>query len=489
MMNQMPSVIQGGMGVSISGWQLARAVAIEKGLGVVSGTAIEVVVARQLQLGDADGSWRRAFKAFPFLEMADRFLDRYFIPGGKLPGAAFRPFPMHRLPASRELEAMTVVASFAAIFLAKEEHAGPIGLNLLCKIPLPTLAALYGAMLAGVDVVIMGAGIPRTIPGILDLLSAGLCAELKLEVDDAHLDDSFAAKFDPVAFCGGAAPSLKRPKFFAVVSSSTLALALTRKANGRVDGFVVEYPEAGGHNAPPRGGTRLGPSGEPIYGERDRPDLTQIANLGLPFWLAGGFGAPGKLTEARALGAQGIQVGTAFAFCEESGMDPAIRQEIVSRARRGEIEVFTDPAASPTGFPFKVVRSPGEQSLDRCRVCDLGYLRQYYRRKDGSLGYRCPGEATAIFVRKGGEFAETQGRVCVCNGLLATAGLAQRRAHTGGGSEPLLITSGDSLGEISLFVGSGSSYSALDVLRILRSDAGLQKRKNLKTCLGLDRGN
>ncbi|MCP5523356.1 MAG: hypothetical protein H7A46_17610 [Verrucomicrobiales bacterium] len=65
---------------------------------------------------------------------------------------------------------LTVVASFVEVFLAKEGHAGRVGINLLEKIQLPTLAALFGAMLAGVDVVLMGAGIPRLIPGALDNL-------------------------------------------------------------------------------------------------------------------------------------------------------------------------------------------------------------------------------------------------------------------------------------------------------------------------------
>ncbi len=47
-----PSIIQGGMGVAISGWPLANAVARRGELGVVSGTILEVVMARRLQLGD-----------------------------------------------------------------------------------------------------------------------------------------------------------------------------------------------------------------------------------------------------------------------------------------------------------------------------------------------------------------------------------------------------------------------------------------------------
>jgi nitronate monooxygenase len=468
-MNALPQIIQGGMGVSVSGWKLARAVSLHGGLGVISGTAIEVVVARQLQLGDIGGHLARAFAAFPFPEIAQKFWSRYFVPGGKATDAPFRGVPMHQVPCSPDLEAMTVVASFAAVHLAKEGHRGPVGFNLLCKIPLPTLPALFGAMLGGADVVLMGAGIPRTIPGALDDLAAGRPVELRLDVDGATPEDHFATAFDPARFCPGGMPALRRPSFLAIVSSSTLAMTLARKANGTVDGFVVEYPEAGGHNAPPRGGMTLDAQGQPVYGPRDRPDLGQISKLGIPFWLAGGFGALGKLAEAINLGAAGIQVGTAFAFCEESGIAPEIKRDVLGRCNQGDIHVFTDPLASPTGFPFKLVitsESALNQAKDRPRVCDLGYLRQFYRKPDGSLGYRCPGEPAREFLRKGGSPSEMQARTCICNGLMATAGLAQIRSDHS--AEPPIITAGDKLREIADFAQGTLSYSAAQVLETLR---------------------
>ncbi len=86
-----PRIIQGGMGVAISGWQLARAVARTGQLGVVSGTALEVVCARRLQHGDPGGDVRRALAQFPIPGMADRVLRTYYVEGGKPPDAPFRP--------------------------------------------------------------------------------------------------------------------------------------------------------------------------------------------------------------------------------------------------------------------------------------------------------------------------------------------------------------------------------------------------------------
>ena len=83
--SQEPIIIQGGMGVAVSGWQLARAVSLAGQLGVVSGTALDVVLARRLQMGDPGGHMRRALAEFPYSNLADRILDRYFIPAGKSP--------------------------------------------------------------------------------------------------------------------------------------------------------------------------------------------------------------------------------------------------------------------------------------------------------------------------------------------------------------------------------------------------------------------
>ncbi|HSU56025.1 MAG TPA: nitronate monooxygenase, partial [Candidatus Dormibacteraeota bacterium] len=273
------------------------------------------------------------------------------------------------------------------------------------------------------------------------------------------------------AFCGSA-PKLKRPKFLGIVASSTLAMTLARKASGRVDGFIIEGPTAGGHNAPPRGKVQLTEDGQPIYGPRDVVELEKIRELGLPFWLAGSYGQPGKLAEALSLGATGIQVGTAFAFCEESGVEPEMRREVIRLSRLGQARVFTDPRASPTGFPFKVVVLPNangeaDAPVPRSRICDLGYLRHLYRKPDGTVGYRCPAEPADDFVQKGGSADEIEGRKCVCNSLAATVGYGQVR---GGIKETPLLTAGDEVAHLERFLPDGeNSYRAADVISRLLS--------------------
>lgn len=453
------------MGVGVSNWRLARAVSLAGGMGVVSGTALEVVAARRLQMGDADGAMRRALAAFPFSDMAGRMISRFFIEGGKAPEAPFAGLPLPNPEAPQQRREWTVLAAFCEVYLAKEGHGGPVGFNLLEKIQTPTLWSLLGAMLAGVDVVLMGAGIPRQIPGILDRLASGQRAGMKLDVQGAAAG-AHELWVDPKEW---GVKGLKRPLFLGIVGSSTLAQALARKASGRVDGFVVEGQRAGGHNAPPRGGGGLSERGEPVYGPKDVADPAAFRALGLPFWLAGGQGRPGALAGARSAGARGIQVGTAFAFCEESGIAPEIKRQVVEAARAGTLDIFTDPKASPTGFPFKVARLGGsmadrEGAALRERVCDLGFLR-VLAECGGRVVARCPGEPLEEFCAKGGAAAEAEGRMCVCNGLMATIGLGQVRR---GGIEPFLVTAGNDAVELGRWLEPGKeSYTAGEVVGAL----------------------
>lgn len=467
-----PVIIQGGMGIAVSDWRLARAVSRLGELGVVSGTALGMVFARRLQLGDPEGHLRRALRHFPVAGVADRVLGTYFVEGGKSADRSFRPTPMPSVEPGTAATELAVTSSFVEVFLAKEGHSGPVGINLLEKIQFPTLPTLFGALLAKVDYVLMGAGIPRSIPGILDRLTAGQPAELKIDVEGAQPGEEWFSRFDPAAFCGDVSLALRRPFFLAIVASATLAMTLAKKSTGRVDGFVVEGAVAGGHNAPPRGPLVLSPAGEPVYGPRDVPDLEKIREIGLPFWLAGSYARPEKLSEALGLGAAGIQIGTAFAFCNESGVDRTLKAAVLRASRDQTVRIFTDPLASPTSFPFKVVDVPGSVSdpeiyRQRERICDLGYLRQAYRKPDGSLGYRCAAEPVEDYVRKGGDPADTVGRKCLCNGLAATVGLGQIR-H--GIPEPAIVTAGNELTDLARLLPAGrESYHAADVIAYLRT--------------------
>ncbi|MCC5877818.1 MAG: nitronate monooxygenase [Candidatus Sumerlaeia bacterium] len=468
-----PPIIQGGMGVAVSGWRLANKVARRGMLGVVSGTGLDLVFLRRLQLGDTDGTIRHAMAHFPCQETAKAVLDAYFIPGGKAEGVPFKAPSMFRVDSPPERMGLAVVAAFVEVFLAREGHEGPVGINLLEKIPLPNPALLYGAMLGGVDYVLMGAGIPWQIPGLLDSLSQHKRTALRIYVEDEPSDTHEDMWLDPSAILRVDLPPLKRPNFLAIISSATLAQALLKRATGKINGFVVEGFTAGGHNAPPRGPIKRNERGEPIYGDRDITDLSKMTAHGLPFWVAGGKGTPESLADVQASGAEGIQVGTLFAFCADSGLEPELRRSVLEGILDGTADVLTDPLASPTGFPFKVARLEGSLSqndvyLDRNRICDAGYLRRVYRKPDGSLGYRCASEPTKAYLAKGGTMEETEGRKCLCNALLANIGVPQSRKD--GYVEGTLVTAGDDLPHLVKILGRDIlHYTADDVLDFLLS--------------------
>jgi len=467
-----PKIIQGGMGTGVSNWRLAQAVSRIGQLGVVSGTGLDVILARRLQDGDPEGHVRRALSNFPFPKMVQRILDTYFIPGGKTPDTRYRATGMHTVEGNRSPQEMCIAANFVEVFLAREGHSNPVGINYLEKIQLPHLPSIYGAMLAGVGVVIMGAGIPLEIPGVLDSLVNHESVSYPINVTGLDSRETQRMVFNPGEFSEESAlAALNRPDFLPIVSSDTLATMLLRRANGSIQGFIIEGPLAGGHNAPPRGKLQLSESGEPVYGIRDAVNLASFRALNIPFWMAGSYGSPEKFKSAIAEGASGVQVGTAFALCVESGVTPEIRLALIQQALQGNAKVFTDPQASPTGFPFKVAHLEGTLSdpavyQNRQRLCDLGFLREVYRQSDGTLGYRCPAEPETSYVAKGGKIEDTLNRKCLCNSLVSNIGYTQALGN--GKHELPMLTLGDDYVNIAQFCTSGNpDFSAADVVRII----------------------
>ena len=459
------------MGAGVSNWRLAQAVSRLGQLGLVSGTALDQILSRRLQDGDSGGHTRRGLDAFPDRAMADRVWRAYFIPGGKGERTPYRVVPPLTKDNPRELVELCIIANFVEVYLARQGHSNPVGINFLEKIQPAHLSCIYGAMLAGVGYIVMGAGIPLKIPGVLDRYVEHQSAEYTIHVHGAQEGDDSTMRFDPREYMKCELAPLTRPKFLPIVSSNTLAMTMLKKANGRVDGLVIETRTAGGHNAPPRGKLQLSDAGEPIYGERDAIDIGKLTELGVPFWLAGGYGHPEKVREALAQGAAGVQVGTAFEFAWESGLREDFKEALLGKVVAAKAQVFTDPLASPTGFPFKVARLEGTNSeaemyAERPRICDLGFLREPYRTPDGGVGYRCAAEPVSVYLAKGGKVEDTVGRKCVCNGLLANIGLAQVR--NGKRVEHALITAGDDLVTVGRFLKPGRfDYSAKDVIDVL----------------------
>ena len=161
-----------------------------------------------------------------------------------------------------------------------------------------------------------------------------------------------------------------------------------------------------------------------------------------------------------------MQVGTPFGYCRESGIAPELKQRALDAILAGAT-VYTDPRASPTGFPFKVLQVPGtladqEVYEARRRKCDLGYLVEIYESPEGEIATRCPSEPRSVYVQRGGNPEDLEGRKCICNALTATIGLGMP------GEKPILTSGADLTAVTELVAKHGTDYSATQVIdRIL----------------------
>jgi len=460
------SIIQGGMGIYISTPFLANICTRAGALGTVSGTGAERVLVHLLQLGDVGGHYRRALAHFPFPEIAERILAKYFIEGGKPLNQSFKEVPLFSLRPRQDLIELAIVASFAFVWLAKEGHDGPISVNYLEKLQIGHIYHLTGAMLAEVDFVTMGAGLTRQIPGVLDAIASGGNPSYQVYVENSTR--KYEISFNPREFLGEKYPrELKRPGFLPIVSTDVLAKRMHEKLSSGIQGFVIELPTAGGHNAPPRKKGVFDETGQPVYGERDEVNFKVLCDLGIPFWIGGSLASPEGLAKARALGAVGIQVGSIANLSNHSGTAPVYRRRMRRLGYQGELVVRTDPTASPTGFPFKVLQLIGTMSetevyTARVRNCSRKAL-QFPAEREGKIVFRCSAEPVDDYLRKGGKLEDTVGVRCLCNGLFSAAGL-------GDPNELPIFTMGDDVSFLRrLMADESSSYGATDAIAWLLS--------------------
>lgn len=227
------------MGVNVSSPLLAATVsgASRPGretLGTISGTAVDRVMARMLQMGSKDADdIVRVLADFPFPEIAEKIITKYH----NKPNIGIPPFTVN--PTTDVID-LTVCANYAFVKLAKQGHSNPISINYLEKISMPHLASIYGAMLAGVDVITMGAGMPFGIPEILQAFAEGREASYTIPVING---EGYKMKFDPKNHYGSNIPELKIPKFIPIISSDSLGNILKMKLpKGSIYGFAIEAP-------------------------------------------------------------------------------------------------------------------------------------------------------------------------------------------------------------------------------------------------------
>ena len=198
----------------------------------------------------------------------------------------------------------------------------------------------------------MGAGIPLKIPGVLDLYAEhqgrGVSAACDGRDGGRRYDDALRSG----GLCGGCAWSAAPAE---VPGDRVVEYA------GDHDGEEGEWPRGWvGDRDADCGRTQCSSarqaaadgSASRSMGIGMRSTFEKLNELGVPFWLAGGYGHPDKLREALALGAAGVQVGTAFAFSDESGLRDDYKQELLDKVWRDGERVYR-PAGVADGVPVQ----------------------------------------------------------------------------------------------------------------------------------------
>lgn len=312
-------LIQGGMGVGVSLAPLAAAVANEGGIGIISSACLDRLVSRRI----------------------GRNVDSYR-------------------------------AMIEEVELARRLSAGGlIGVNIMFALQRDYEASVRGAIDAGADLIICGAGLPLNLPAIKD---PGRTALVPI-VSSARALDLICKKWDKLGY--------------------------------RPDAAVLEGPLAGGH---------LGFKIEEVDLESNRlesllPQVLETASRfgSFPVIAAGGIYDHADIRRFLELGAAGVQLGTRFLVAEESSATLDYKLAAIA-AVAADLVVATDPG-SPCGLPFRLISSSSmfRQALQRQHLplCDKGYVLQ--RDKEGHFT-QCPSRIDA------------NRHFCICNGLLNSAG-------------------------------------------------------------------
>jgi nitronate monooxygenase len=305
------------MGVGVSLYPLARAVAQEGGLGIVSSACLD------------------------------------------------------RLLSKRNGKKLNIYeAAYEEVSLSKSA-GGFAGINIMCALVRDYEDSVRGALDAGADAIISGAGLPMSLPGI-----------------QAPKDTALI-------------PIVSSPRALELICKKWERLGY------RPDAVVLEGPLAGGHLGFKMDQVDL----ECNILENLLPPVKDMAMKygDFPIIVAGGIYTHQDIVRFFKMGANGVQMGTRFLATNESSASEAYKQAVL-RAKKEDIIVGHDPG-SPCGLPFRVIKqSPMYVSaLKKLRKpkCDKGYV--LLKDAEGKFT-KCPAKES------------NEHHFCICNGLLSSAG-------------------------------------------------------------------
>ena len=190
------------------------------------------------------------------------------------------------------------------------------------------------AVAAGIDLIISGAGLPMTLPALVEGTSTRI------------------------------APIISSVKSISVITKYWM-----KKYSRKPDMVVIEGPEAGGH---------LGFSREELdnytresYDEEIKAILSITKEMEVPTVVAGGVYTREDMEHYLAMGASGIQLATRFVTTKECDASDAYKQAYIN-AKKEDIEIVS----SPVGMPGRAIHNAfldkvnaGERFMRGCRQC------------------------------------------------------------------------------------------------------------------------
>ena len=151
----------------------------------------------------------------------------------------------------------------------------------------------------------------------------------------------------------------RRKGIVLIGTATTVDEAIALEQAG-VDVIAASGFEAGGHR-----GSFLQPSEDSLTGTMAL--VPQVVDtVSLPVVAAGGIGDARGIVAAFALGAEGVQMGTAFLACEESGANTLHRKAILSGQAK--------QTALTRGFTGRLARGIKNQLLDELNQKDIEIL-------------------------------------------------------------------------------------------------------------------
>jgi len=197
----------------------------------------------------------------------------------------------------------------------RRRTSAPFGINLFATLEVPELPADPGPSLARVAPFYAELGLP---PPSLPPMKSQFADQLAAVLETGAAVFSFTFGMLPAT----AIDAIKGRGMFVMGTATTVDEALDLQRAG-VDAVIAQGSEAGGHRGTFRGEFEAG-----LVGTMALVPQTADA-ISLPVVASGGIMDGRGVAAALALGAQAVQLGTAFLTCEEAGVPDAYKQAIL----------------------------------------------------------------------------------------------------------------------------------------------------------------